>query len=70
MEPLSQLSNMVIPNNVHEAPKDPEWNEAVFEEMKALEQNTTWELVYLPKEKTTIGCKWVFTTKYDSDGSF
>lgn len=23
----------------------------------------------LPKGKTTVGCKWVFTIKYNSDGS-
>ena len=37
--------------------------------MRALEKNQTWEEVALPKEKTTVGCKWVFTTKYNSDGS-
>ena len=37
--------------------------------MKALEKNGTWELVDLPRGKTTVGCKWVFTVKYKSDGS-
>lgn len=43
--------------------------EAIFKEMKALEKNSTWELVDLMGRKTTIGCKWVFTVKYKSDGS-
>ena len=34
--------------------------------MGALE-NQTWEMEALPKGKATIGCKWVFTTKYKSD---
>ncbi|RVX18319.1 Retrovirus-related Pol polyprotein from transposon RE1 [Vitis vinifera] len=36
--------------------------------MKALEKNETWEMVDLPKGKTTVGCKWVFTIKYKLDG--
>lgn len=42
---------------------------AVFEEMRALEKNRTWETVDLPKGKKVVGCRWVFTTKYKSDGS-
>lgn len=37
--------------------------------MAALEKNQTWELVKLSKEKQPIGCKWVFTVKYKSNGS-
>lgn len=37
--------------------------------MQALEKNKTWELIDLPKGKKLMGCKWVFTVKYKSDGS-
>ena len=33
----------------------------MIEEMVALEKNTTWELMPLPKGKKTVGCRWVFT---------
>lgn len=36
--------------------------------MRALERNKTWELVDLSKEKKLVGCKWVFTVKYKSNG--
>lgn len=39
------------------------------DEMKALEDNKTWELVRMPKEKKTVGCKWMYTVKYRADGS-
>ncbi|KAI3456022.1 hypothetical protein Pfo_012685, partial [Paulownia fortunei] len=65
----SQVSCMEIPKSVHDALKIPEWKEAVFEEVKALEKNKTWEMVDLMRGKTTIGCKWVFTIKYRLDGS-
>ena len=66
---ISQVSSVVIPNNVQEALNVPEWKEAIFEEVRALEKNATWEKVDLPHGKTIVGCKWVFTVKYNSDGS-
>lgn len=60
---------MNVPNNVHEALKILEWRNAVKEEMKALEKNGTWEIVDLPKGKKVVGCKWVFTPKYDENGN-
>ena len=65
----SQLSSIEIPNNVQEALKIPKWKEAVLEEMRALEKNNTWSVLNLPAGKKTVGCKWVFTVKFNSDGS-
>jgi len=39
------------------------------EEMVALNVNVTWELIALPKDKKTIGCKWVYKVKHNVDGS-
>jgi hypothetical protein len=38
-------------------------------EMEALHQNGTWELVALLLGKKTVGCKWVYTVKFNLDGS-
>ena len=37
--------------------------------MIALKKNRTWDVVEMPREKSPIGCKWVFTLKYKSNGS-
>ena len=39
----------------------------MLEEITTLEKNQTWELATLPEGKKTIGCKWVFTIKYNAD---
>ena len=39
------------------------------EELRALEVNQTWDIVNLPPMKKPIGCRWVFTVKYLSDGN-
>lgn len=38
-------------------------------ELKALEENHTWELCQPPSGKQPIGCKWVYKIKRHSDGS-
>jgi hypothetical protein len=44
------------------------WDNAMDEEMAALDANATWELVALPKDKKVIGCKWVYKVKHNADG--
>jgi hypothetical protein len=66
---VSSLDKIQVPNSVHEALLKPEWKEAIFEEIHALEKNGTWELSNLPSGKHPVGCKWIFTIKQNSDGS-
>ena len=39
------------------------------EEIKALNDNQTWDLVPRPNEVKPISCKWVYKVKTRSDGS-
>ena len=41
----------------------------MIEEMDALIDNCTWDLVCLPAGKKAIGCYWVFIVKINPDGS-
>ena len=38
-------------------------------ELASIEKNGTWELVPCPPSWQVIGVKWVFKTKYLTDGS-
>jgi hypothetical protein len=53
---LNQLSNVSIPSSMQEALTEPNWAMTINEEMKALQRNSTWELVSLPEGKRTISC--------------
>ena len=39
------------------------------EEYRSLMVNDTWDLVPLRKGRKLVICKWVYRTKYSSDGS-
>jgi hypothetical protein len=43
------------------------WDNAMDEEMAELDANAYWELVALPKDKKTIGCKWVYKVKQNAN---
>ena len=44
------------------------WRQAVHEEMAALINNHTWDVVELPAGRNAIGTKWIFKTKVNSAG--
>ena len=66
---LTVLGEIPIPSRVEEALQDPGWLAAMNEEMTALEKNNTWELTTLPRGKKAIGCRWVFTPKFQADST-
>eukprot|EP00253_Pinus_taeda_P031288 PITA_31288 len=46
-----------------EGSKSDKWKAAMKDEMMALRKNGTWDMVELPKNRKTVGCKWVFKQK-------
>ncbi|GKB69904.1 retrovirus-related pol polyprotein from transposon TNT 1-94, partial [Tanacetum coccineum] len=65
---LSALERNSDPKTFKEAIQDSGWCEAMNSELKALEDNDTWEVTDLPPDKRAIGCHWLYKTKLKSDG--
>ena len=55
--------------DVLQSPKKDKWMNAMEQEMKLLKENEVWELVELPKDRKTVGCRWVYKLKSGPDGS-
>jgi len=61
--------SMVEPQKVYEALDDPDWLEAMHEELNNFKCNKVWKLVENPKEcRNVIGTKWIFKNKQDANG--
>uniref|UniRef100_A0A6N2NJZ1 CCHC-type domain-containing protein n=1 Tax=Salix viminalis TaxID=40686 RepID=A0A6N2NJZ1_SALVM len=43
------------------------WQQAMQEEIQALQENHTWDLMTCPPGVKPIGCKWVYSVKFRSD---
>jgi hypothetical protein len=57
------------PANFTEVKDDLAWWAAIEQELKAVEQNRTWELVPLPAGHRPITLKWVYKLKKDELGA-
>ena len=61
--------SMVEPQKVFEDLEDPDWLDAMHEELNNLERCKVWKLVERPKEcRNVIGTKWIFKNKQDESG--
>ncbi|KAD3338470.1 hypothetical protein E3N88_06134 [Mikania micrantha] len=67
--PYTSLIAASEPKGFKTASKSPHWMHAMHEEINALHRNNTWTLVSRPSQANIVGSKWVFRTKYHSDGS-
>jgi len=56
-------------HSYREASVDPLWQKVMSNELDAISQTHTWDLVDLPLEKFAVGCKWVYKIKTRADGS-
>ena len=66
---LAQVLEMHDTKTFAEASGHPDWDTTMNEEYRSLMANDTWDLVPLPKGIKLVRCKWVYKTKYASDGS-
>ena len=66
---MAQVSDNHDPETFAKALGNPDWDATMDEEYRSLMANNTWDLVPLPKGRKLVRCKWVYRTKYASDGS-
>ncbi|KAL2238004.1 UNVERIFIED_CONTAM: Retrovirus-related Pol polyprotein from transposon RE2 [Sesamum indicum] len=64
----ASAENPVEPKSFKEAVQKKEWKVAMENEIKTLEENKTWDITKLPKDKKAIGCKWIYKLKLKQDG--
>ena len=67
---MDQVFKNHDPETFAEASGNLDWDAAMDEEYRSLMANDTWHLVPLPKGRKLVRCKWVYRTKYASNGSF
>ena len=61
-----------IPKTYHEAVTSKNaglWQVAMEDEMTALREKDTYDLVPLPEGRKPVGGRWVYSKKFDSDGN-
>ena len=65
---IVSLDSSSFPNTVREALSHFGWCSAKVDEMQALDDNGTWDLMPLPTGKKAISGRWVFAVKFNSYG--
>jgi hypothetical protein len=58
----------IEPKDIYEALQDPDWVNAMHEELNNFTCNQVWTLEEQPKGAKVIGTKWVFRNKQDDQG--
>lgn len=66
---LHAISSTQLPKHYSQAVLDKRFCDAMKNEFEALDESQTWTIETLPPGKTALGCQWVFTINYKSDGS-
>ena len=66
---LSTIAKATEPRSFHEACHQTVWQKAMHEELQALDDNHTWSIISLPKNKKVVGSRWVYKIKFKSNGS-
>jgi hypothetical protein len=64
-----KFQRLMIQKHLQKLLCHPDWDTTMNEEYHSLMVNDTWDLVPLLKGRKLVRCKWVYRTKYASDGS-
>ncbi|WZZ66822.1 hypothetical protein YC2023_078192 [Brassica napus] len=62
-------SHHFIPTTIAQALADPNWRQAVIDEFNSIVKNGTFSLVPPSPNQNPVSCRWIFTIKFNPDGS-
>ncbi|CAM8994349.1 unnamed protein product [Rhodiola kirilowii] len=65
---MNAFVSLIEPKSVQEALKDPDWIQAMQDELHQFERNKVWRLVPRPEKRKVIGTRWILRNKRNSDG--
>ncbi|XP_016451704.1 putative mitochondrial protein AtMg00820 [Nicotiana tabacum] len=65
---VAATSSITEPTSYSQVVQDLKWVDAMNEEIKALENNHTSDIITLPEGKRPIGCKLIYKIKYKASG--
>jgi hypothetical protein len=62
------FSQIDDPLNFEEVVKDDVWEQTMDGKIRCIENDQTWKLVDIPKDKDVISVNWIYKTKQDVEG--
>jgi hypothetical protein len=65
----ANINTIFVPKSYSEASTQECWQQAMQDELQALQDNHTWDIIPYPSRVKPIGCKWVYTIKMGVNGS-
>ncbi|CAM8892868.1 unnamed protein product [Rhodiola kirilowii] len=65
---MNAFVSLIEPKTVQEALKDPDWIQAMQDELHQFERNKVWRLVLRPENRKVIGTRWILRNKMNSEG--
>ncbi|CAM8889644.1 unnamed protein product [Rhodiola kirilowii] len=65
---MNAFVSLIEPKTVEEALKDPNWIQAMQDELHQFERNKVWRLVPRPDNRKVIGTRWILRNKMNSEG--
>lgn len=70
-EQAEMAFNAEIPvNQALTGPESDQWLQTMADEVESILKNDTWELIQLPKGRSTVGSRFVLCNKYGTNGTF
>ncbi|CAM9000128.1 unnamed protein product [Rhodiola kirilowii] len=65
---MNAFVSLIEPKTIQEGLKDPDWIQAMQDELHQFERNKVWRLVPRPEKWKVIGTRWILKNKLNSKG--